>query len=132
MIFNKMKTIDEFYKEEKRREKKLKNNFKAQLRGLINVTGLFKYLDDNTYWKPQDIVEIELTKETTVGYRTYQHAKIKGDESGRLYMKMSDDEIRGVDHYYVWQTCGYLGDDYSGWMLFPLRNGKYFRVYYNC
>ena len=128
----KEKTIDEVYKEERRRDKKLKNKFKKELKGLINVTGVFKYLDDNLYWWPEDIVEIELSDKYESGYRDHQHAKVINDKHNKLYMKVPMDEIRNVDHYYVWQTCGYMGDDYSGWMLFPLKNGKYFRVYYNC
>ena len=128
----KEKTLDEIYKEEKRAENQTKNAWKKLLRGTINVSGLFKHLDDNTYWWPEDIVDIELTDKYEPGYRKYQHARVVNDKHNRLYMKMPEDEIRSVDHYYVWQTCGYMGDDYSGWMLFPLKNGKYFRVYYNC
>jgi hypothetical protein len=124
-------TISDYF-EEARREKKLCNKYKKLLKGLINVTGVFKHLDDNVYWEPQDIVDIELTDETTGGYRSYQHARIVGDASRRLYIKTPENEIRGVDHYYVWQTTGCCEDDYSGWMLFPLKNGRYFKVYYNC
>jgi hypothetical protein len=28
-------------------------------------------------------------------------------------MKQNEDEIRNVNHYCVWQTCGIIGDDYS-------------------
>jgi hypothetical protein len=120
------------YYEDIRREKKLLREYKRRLRGLINVTGLFRYLGQNDYWYPEDIVDIELTDETRSGYSTYQHARIVGDTYRRLYMKTPDDEIRGIDHYYVWQTTGCCEDDYSGWMLFPLKNGKYFKVHYNC
>lgn len=41
-------------------------------------------------------------------------------------------EIRG-DNYAVWEKCGYCGDDYSGYMLFPTHNkNEYFVLYYNC
>jgi len=37
------------------------------------------------------------------------------------------------DNYACWQTCGYFGDDYSGYLLFPTYNDdEYFCVYYNC
>lgn len=125
-------TLDEIFEEQVRAERKLKSLYKKKLKGLINVRGVFRHLGDNTYWEPQDIVDIELTDETTSGYRTYQHARIKGDESRRLYMKTPCDEIRNVDHYYVWQTTGYCEDDYSGWLLFPLKDGRYFKAYYSC
>jgi len=113
-------------------ERKLKSRYKKILRGLINISGLYRNLNDNTYWEPEDIVDVELTEETTSGYRSYQHARIVGDTSRRLYMKQPETEIRGVDHYYVWQTTGCCEDDYSGWMLFPLKNGRYFKVNYSC
>lgn len=36
------------------------------------------------------------------------------------------------DHWLVWQTCGYSGDDYSGFMMFPMRDGIYWLVDYSC
>lgn len=36
-------------------------------------------------------------------------------------------------NYAVWQTCGYTGDDYSGYMLFPTHEeDEYFCVNYHC
>lgn len=88
--------LDNFYNEEINREKKLRSEFKKKLKGLINITGLFRKLDAETYWWPEDIVELELTDETIPGYRTYQHARIVGDESRRLYMKTPEDDIDGA------------------------------------
>lgn len=125
-------TLEDIFKEERRMDKKLKSEYKKKLNGLINVNGVFKHLDDNISWEPEGIVDIELTDDRESGYSNYQHARIVGEDSKRLYMKMPENEIRGVDHYYVWQRTGYLGDDYSGWMLFPLKDGRYFKVHYNC
>ena len=37
------------------------------------------------------------------------------------------------DNYAWWQTCGYFGDDYSGYLLFPTYNAdEYLCIYYNC
>ena len=37
------------------------------------------------------------------------------------------------DNYACWQTCGYFGDDYSGYLLFPTyKADEYFCIYYNC
>jgi hypothetical protein len=113
-------------------DKKLKNSYKRQLKGLINISGLFKFLQDNIDWVPEEIVDIELTNDKSFGYGSYQHARIVGDESRRLYLKNNCDEIRKVNHYYVWQISGSCEDDYSGFMLFPLKNGKYFKVSYSC
>lgn len=119
-------------RDEKRRERKLRNSFKMQLKGLINVTGLFRYLNgDMSYWIPEGIVEIVLTDEKTSGYSTYQHARIKDAKDKYLYMKVDCDEVRGIDYYYVWQTTGCCEDDYSGYLLFPLKDGKYFKIWYS-
>lgn len=114
-------------------QRKLKNEYKAKLRGLINVAGLFKWLDDGHEWSPESIVEIVMTDEKLSGYQTYQHARIIKDTDKLLYMKTSFDEgPRGIQYYYVWQTSGMLGDDYSGYILFPLNDGKFFKVSYCC
>lgn len=31
------------------------------------------------------------------------------DKDNLLYMKQKEDEIRNVNHYCVWQTCGMMG-----------------------
>ena len=82
-------------------------------------------------WHVKGIVEIYEVDEKSNGYSNYQHVRIKNDDN-LLYLKTECDEVKGINHYYVWQTTGYLGDDYSGIMLFPLNDGTYFKVSYNC
>ena len=42
-------------------------------------------------------------------------------------------EWQAADNYAVWQNCGYTGDDYSGYMLFPTHEREeYFCVNYHC
>lgn len=37
------------------------------------------------------------------------------------------------DNYACWQTCGMMGDDYSGFLLMPTyKNDEYFCIYYEC
>lgn len=37
------------------------------------------------------------------------------------------------DNYACWQTCGMMGDDYSGFLLMPTyKNDEYFCIYYTC
>ena len=93
---------------------------------------LIKHMEeDHDSWCPVGVVEIELTDDKTSGYSNYQHCRIKGDDSRKLYLKMSDEKPFG--HYYVWQAVGCFGDDYTGWLLFPLpRSGKYLKVDFAC
>ena len=36
--------------------------------------------------------------------------------------------------YYVDKYCngGYSGDDYQGWICFPMKNGKFLKFHYSC
>jgi hypothetical protein len=112
---------------------RIRKEWKAKLKGLINITGLFKNLDDGMdSWMPIDIVEIYNTDEKRSGYSNYQHVRIKDDKDRLLYMKQDEEEIRGIDHCCVWQTVGYCEDDYSGYLLFPLKDGRYLKISYAC
>jgi hypothetical protein len=120
--------MDNYYKQ----DKKYKNEYKRTLKGLINVSGLFKSLkDEMTSWDILGIVDIVLTDEKTSGYSSYQHARIINDDMKLLYLRCSENEIRNIDHYYVWQRTD--GEDcYSGYCLYPLKNGKYIKIMYSC
>lgn len=42
-------------------------------------------------------------------------------------------EWQPSDNYACWQTCGIMGDDYSGFLLFPTyKEDEYFCMYYQC
>jgi len=42
-------------------------------------------------------------------------------------------EWQPSDNYACWQTCGIMGDDYSGFLLFPTyKENEYFCMYYRC
>lgn len=113
--------------------KKFKHDFKNQLKGLIHVEELWVYLDEMDSWMPEEIVDIVLTEEKERDFPNHQCARIVADTDKVLYMKTdADAEIEGIDYYYVWQRTGYLEDDYYGFLLFPLKDGKYFKISYGC
>lgn len=120
------------YLEIERQDKKLKREWRVKLKGLINVSGLFKHLEGMMFWQPFGIVEIYHTDEKPDGYSSYQHVRIKDDEDKLLYLLQDENEIRGINHCCVWQSCGMMGDDFSGYLLFPLKDGKYFKINYSC
>ncbi len=131
---NELKIFEYYTKllqEEAVKDTDLKNNWKSNLKSLINTTGLWRHLSESLdYWSPEAIVEVELTDKKIGGYSTYQHAYEKGDY-GKLYIKQKC-EMRGVSHEYVYQVTGYLGDNYSGFLLLPLNDGRYFKISYSC
>jgi len=70
-------------------------------------------------------------QEGTLG--VYKIDLVKNEKENLTYLKFKESEIRKVDHYCVWQTSdGISGDSYWGYLLFPLSNGKYFKVSYSC
>ena len=112
-------------------DEKNKNAFKEQLQGLAPVDELFEWLNnDHDGWHPIAVVEIETTDKQMPGYPSHECCTIKG--SNTLFMKTSFDEVEGMDFYYVWQVTGMMGDDYSGELLLPLSDGRYFQVSYSC
>jgi hypothetical protein len=127
--------FSDFYKEVEKELAKIekeKRIWKKNLKGLINITGLFRHLEEMESWYPYGFVEVYDTDEKRGGYKSYQHVRIKDDKDNLLYMKQPESEIKGIDHSCVWQTVGHLEDDYSGYILYPLKNGQYFKVGYSC
>ncbi len=114
--------------------RKEKSHYKKELRGLINVTGLYKFLNEsNDNWHPIGIFDFEKTYNE---YKKREEIKLVNEEKGlewMTYERVSCDEIRGVEHWYVYQiTVGMEGDSFEGYLLLPLKNGKYFKVSYSC
>ena len=60
-------------------------------------------------------------------------------KDNKLMLEFEVDEVKLTaewqtgDNYAVWQTCGYYGDDYSGYLLFPTYNDdEYFCLWFKC
>lgn len=126
--------MEDYYKEVEIRMLALENDkkqWKKSLKGLVNVSGLFNYLNEMDDWYPIGFVEVYEVDEKSHGYKSYQHVRIRDDKYRTLYLKQVHTDIRGIDHTCVWQRVGFMGDDYSGYLLFPLKNGLYFKVEYS-
>lgn len=127
------RAMDEF----REQEDALKDEWKEKLEGLINVNDLYDDLSENDFWTPEGIVEIEkiTDKETILKklgiWTPHIEACIIKGENNFTYSK-NECDLADIDHYYVWQEVGYLGDDYSGYLLYPLNDGRYFKVSYSC
>jgi len=130
------KMWNEYAKEIKKlaiKQKKLNSEYRKKLKGQINVNGLYYWLNNTQdNWMPEDIVEIELTNEKQNGYPN-QCCRIVGDNEKLLYIKRNFNEVKNINDCYVWQTTTSLeGDSYFGYLLFELKNDKFFKVSYNC
>jgi hypothetical protein len=96
-----------------------------------------KYLADRAVGDTTDIIEEfnNCTFVRFVGYKKVTKEIIDND----LYIHFIVDETKlkakwqTIDNYAVWQISGYLGDDYSGYMLFPTYDdNEYFCLEYKC
>lgn len=132
------KLMEEHFKEMERLDKEreiVKLSWKSNLIAFIpGVEVLFSWLEDNhDDWYPEGVVYIYDVDEKRSGYPNYQHVRIKEDPDKLLYIKQKEDiEEVGVDHYCVWQHVGMGEDDYSGFLLLPMTDGRYFKVSYSC
>lgn len=116
------------------------NKAKEELQGLIHPK-YFDFAESNDTYYSEGIVEIIETEQKRSGYSDKKHCRIKEDKDKLLYIFHTDSletieesEYEGENiEYYVWQQTGYMGDDYSGYLLLPLLDGKRFwKVGYSC
>ena len=85
--------------------------------------------DDLSYWKHEGYVEVEKTDYKNGFYPNYDFYVEKGNPKSHKYMKQDEDENF---HSMVWQTTGCCEDDYSGFQLFPLSDGRYWKISFEC
>jgi hypothetical protein len=93
-----------------------------------NINYDFDLIDlDGINWKHEGYVEVEKSDFKNGFYPNHEFYKVKDENLN--YMKQDED---GEFHNMVWQTTGACEDDYSGFQLFPLSNGKYWKISYYC
>ncbi len=131
---------DEWRKSEEELQEKWENA-KKELAGLIHPK-YFDFAENHETFCSEGIVEIQLTDERKSGYRKYAHCRIKGDDDSMVYINHTGN-VESLDEeskyegeeveYWVWQTTGHLGDDYSGFLLLPLLDGvRFWKIGYSC
>ncbi len=113
---------------------------KDELEDLIHPK-YFDFIEEHDTYHSEGIVETIETEEKRRGYENYKHCRIKSDKDKLLYIYHTDEiesiqiesEYEGEEiEYYVWQTTGYSEDDYSGFLLLPLLDGRFWKVGYSC
>lgn len=130
--------LDEWIKEEIAYREKWETA-KTEIKDLIDHK-YFSFAEDHNTYYSEGIVEIVETDERNSGYSDYKHCRTK-ENDGMLYMHHTsyietlegDSQHEGeVIEYWVWQTTGYMGDDYSGFLLLPLKDGRFWKIGYSC
>ncbi len=135
------KKIFEEIQEEENRLLEEWEKAKEEVKDLIHPK-YFDFIESHESYKSEGIVEIEETADRKSGYSEYKHCRIKDTSDVQLYM-LHDGEIESLFgkeseyegekvEYWVYQQTGYLGDDYYGYLLLRLSNGKYWKVNYSC
>jgi hypothetical protein len=127
------RVMDAFYGDQlERAEKETYHNLIAKKIVQHRINYRWKHIArilSETSWTDAGIVEVERSDYKNGFYPGAEHYTIKGDKDQTKFMKQTED---GVGHVLIWQVTGFLGDNYNGWMLFPLSDGKYWKVDYNC
>jgi len=117
-------------------------NAKALVKDLIHPK-YFQFIESHDSFGDQGIVEIIKTDEKQSGYPDSQrNCRVKDDTSSYLYMHTTSevesffgDELKYDGEsieYWVTQWTGYACDDYQGYLLLELSNGKYWKIRYSC
>ena len=134
------RVLDDLYKSERRIENKIRRKNKLFLRKYgrsftFSKSVLREFLREHEYYEAIGIVEVVPSdKGMYKNSPHYKYFEIKGVERGHVYeyTKTTTDTYGNDIEYLVWQTCGYTGDEYSGFLLFPMKNGRYYKISYQC
>ena len=134
---NKVDNLEDYLrliKQERALEKDLDDATEDRLRTLQEF---IDYLADKAIGNTENIIE-EFNNCTHIYFEGYKKVtkEIK-DNDLYLIFQIGESHFKAKwqegDNYAVWQTCGYAGDDYSGYMLFPTHTkDEYFCVNYHC
>lgn len=99
----------------------------------------WNYINDEAIGDKQRIIDAVCNNEHNelIGY--VEVAKSINDKQ-EIIIEFTDDhgnkhkaEWQPSDNYACWQTCGMMGDDYTGYLLFPTyKDNRYFCIWYSC
>lgn len=95
--------------------------------------------NDLTSWVHCAFVQVEKSDYKSSSYPGYEFYNVicsesETDEDIKLAKKLSfmKQDVEGKYHNMVWQQTGCCEDDYSGYLLFPLNNGTYWMIFFDC
>lgn len=108
-----------------------KNNLAKRLvKRLINYkfAMISDQMEDLEKWEHEGFIEVELSDHKNGCYPHHLFYTEKGNKASVHYMRCDDN---GEFHYMVFQVNPYE-DSYSGYLLFPLNDGRHWKISYSC
>ena len=130
--------LNEHYLLEKEKEEAIQKINEEALKFVKeNISYSFDYIEEilegNNYWKSEGYTTVEISHYKCSAYPNHTFYVETNIEKSLQYMRQDDNDEDDY-HNLVWQTDGYFGDDYSGYLLFPLSNGynQYWKISYSC
>lgn len=123
------------------------NDYKFQIKNLkkeLNAKDKFlEYLYERAIGDKDALIECVATNDTNefIGYKTVKYCLSENDKHIYLEFEVEEwgekriykAEWQPSDNYAVWQTSGFTGDMYSGYLLFPTyRQEEWFCLKYTC
>lgn len=92
---------------------------------------IMEELEDLDFWEHVSYVQMEKTDQKESGYQSFDFYVEPGDRCGSLYMKQ-DEDATGYHKLIMQWSVGDSGDSWSGFLLFPLKDGNYWKISYSC
>lgn len=115
-------------------EKTMKDDYQNEL---YTYKEFIRYLNERAIGDTQYIIEA-IHNNYYNNFKGYLKAnKVIKDNKILLEFEVNECKLTAnwqpADNYGVWQKCGYNGDDYSGYLLFPTyEENEYFCLEYQC
>lgn len=134
---------DKHGKEMAESDRKLKADWekaKEEVKHLIHQK-YFDFIENHESYSSEGIFDIQLTDHRASRHPNNQACLVKNWNDKRLFVHHTnyiesfdiESEYEGEEvEYFVWQETGMLGDDFYGYLLLPLSNGKFWMVNYAC
>lgn len=130
---------DEVYKELAAEEKRIKDEvylnldiFKSNIDYDFELADEYLCVDDDglNYFEHIGFVEVKKSDFKNGFNPSKEYYEIIGDDSDELKYGIQDTSEEHTFHALVYQTTGYCEDDYSGFILLPMKDGKYWKIRY--
>ena len=123
------KMYEEIRKEEEKDRRKFLTDWKYFLQHISYNSNLAKEMLRESENRPKGFVltyEVETSK-----YDEFPRNKHYCISDSDIHRRFTRFDGEGQFHWLVWQTTGVCGDDYSGYLLLPLDDERYWLIDYS-